>query len=319
MYYMYKYLPSKKFTLIILSIAITLIIIGLSLYIKKAQPAPTKLTIGEAQSKIQEFMVLDSDKDGLPDWEEALWKTDPQKPDTDKDGTSDNDEVKANRDPLKANTASKGSEPNDKIDAKIIADNKKYMDDFNNLSVTDKMGRMLLSQYLASKKMGQSISNAEIANVLDNALSTIPKPIFKQYSMTDLQTFEATTAEEVKDYGDKTVAVLSSQKPTGVDFNTIINSLAEEDTPAQITEKLKGLQPLVDANHQIAIGLLKIKTPTNIASLHLSLANAFELISDNLAQIIASANDPIQMLSLINIYPDSAKNLKDVISKFSVL
>ena len=316
---MYKYLPSKKFLLVILSIIIAIIIIGLSLYLKKLQPAPARLTVVEAQNKVQEFMALDSDKDGLLDWEEALWKTDPKKTDTDGDGTNDNDEIKANRDPLKANTAPKGSEPNDKIDAKIIADNKKATDDFNNLSVTDKMGRMLLSQYLASKKMGKSISDAEIANVLDNALSTIPKPIFKQYSMGDLQTFEATTTEEIKGYGDKTVALLSSQKPIEVDFNTVVNSLAEEDSPAQITEKLKKLQPLVDANHQIALGLLKIKTPTKIAILHLSLANAFEAISENLTQIIASANDPVQMLSLINTYPDTAKNLKDVISKFSML
>ncbi len=37
---------------------------------------------------------LDSDSDGLKDWEEALWGTDPHNPDTDGDGVSDGDFAK---------------------------------------------------------------------------------------------------------------------------------------------------------------------------------------------------------------------------------
>ncbi|MEK7596366.1 MAG: thrombospondin type 3 repeat-containing protein [Patescibacteria group bacterium] len=43
----------------------------------------------------------DSDQDGLKDWEETLWKTDPQNPDSDNDGTPDGEEIKQNRDPSK--------------------------------------------------------------------------------------------------------------------------------------------------------------------------------------------------------------------------
>ncbi len=41
----------------------------------------------------------DSDNDGLKDWEEALWKTDPQNPDSDGDGTPDGEEVAEGRNP----------------------------------------------------------------------------------------------------------------------------------------------------------------------------------------------------------------------------
>lgn len=53
-------------------------------------------------------LSMDTDNDGLKDWEEPLYKTDLQNPDTDGDGTNDDEEIKQNRDPLK-----KG--PNDKI------------------------------------------------------------------------------------------------------------------------------------------------------------------------------------------------------------
>ena len=45
--------------------------------------------------------LKDTDQDGLKDWEEALWKTNPKNPDTDGDGTSDGEEVNSGRDPNK--------------------------------------------------------------------------------------------------------------------------------------------------------------------------------------------------------------------------
>src|SRR3989338_4036072 len=45
---------------------------------------------------------FDADNDGLLDFEEALWGTDPQDTDTDNDGTKDGEEVTLKRDPMKA-------------------------------------------------------------------------------------------------------------------------------------------------------------------------------------------------------------------------
>ncbi|MEK7099499.1 MAG: hypothetical protein AAB916_03190, partial [Patescibacteria group bacterium] len=45
-------------------------------------------------------LTRDADTDGLKDWEEAIFRSDPHNPDTDADGTNDGDEIKQNRDPL---------------------------------------------------------------------------------------------------------------------------------------------------------------------------------------------------------------------------
>ena len=63
----------------------------------------------------------DTDGDGLKDWEELLWKTDPNKMDTDGDGTPDGEEINLGRNPLKAG-------PNDKISDKedLVAQEKPF-------------------------------------------------------------------------------------------------------------------------------------------------------------------------------------------------
>ena len=50
----------------------------------------------------------DRDGDGLPDWEEGVWGTNPNNPDTDGDGTYDGEEVRNNRHPRVAGPSDSG-------------------------------------------------------------------------------------------------------------------------------------------------------------------------------------------------------------------
>ena len=84
----------------------------------------------------------DSDNDGLPDWEEALWKTDSHNPDTDSDGTLDGEEVKLGRNPTK-----KG--PGDVLEKSIVrpVDTATRGFDQQSLNETDVSMRELLGNY----------------------------------------------------------------------------------------------------------------------------------------------------------------------------
>ena len=318
---MEKYLPSKRFALFLLSVIIAVGIIYLFPWLNKLKTVkPTLTGIGsKTQTKVQEFMVLDSDNDGLKDWEEALWKTDPGLADTDKDGTSDGEEIKLVRDPLKQNINPVNQTPSDKIDEQIIIAEKKVQEDFNKLSDTEKVGRLLFSEYLASKKSG-AISESEIAYIVEDALASIPPPVFKQYTLNNLATYEATTTTQIENYGKKLIGIiLGHQLPTKIDFDAIINSINEEDTVDQITEKLKALQPLVDMYQALALNLLTISVPVQIVHSHLALLNAFARLGDNLSQIQQSAGDPIKMLTLIKAYSENLDTLKTVTDNFFVL
>ena len=99
----------------------------------------------------------DNDNDGLKDWEEGLWRTDPNNPDTDGDGTNDGDEARDGRNPLTAG-------PDD-----YLADNdfiEKTNSDFldESQTKTDKFAQNLFGKYLSLRKDSQEGLNNENKN-----------------------------------------------------------------------------------------------------------------------------------------------------------
>lgn len=93
-----KYLPSNK-------ILILLLILGLGLagwfWLPLKTAVPKNAVFNQTREK-SSALNNDGDGDGLKDWEEELWRTEPDNPDTDGDGTLDGQEIRERRDPLAA-------------------------------------------------------------------------------------------------------------------------------------------------------------------------------------------------------------------------
>lgn len=77
----------------------------------KAQPAEQQTANNNQQTALANDAGKDSDDDGLKDWEEGLYGTDPKKADTDGDKTPDGEEIRLGRDPLKKWPDDKVREP----------------------------------------------------------------------------------------------------------------------------------------------------------------------------------------------------------------
>ena len=91
----------------------------------------------------------DSDGDGLLDWEESLWGTDPLKYDTDGDGTSDKDEINQNRDPLVPGPNDENIDLQDKLLSKIQERN------LDEDGLTNKVANSFASTYFNSRSGGE--------------------------------------------------------------------------------------------------------------------------------------------------------------------
>lgn len=311
---MNKYLPSKKFILIFFSIILALGIIYFVSFYGKFKATEVKLSVADNKTKMQQFMALDSDKDGLKDWEEALWKTDPKNPDTDGDGTPDGDEVNLGRDPLKANTASKGQTPNDYIDPKIIAADKKAEEDYSKLSSTDKLSRNLFSDYLATKKMGTTLSTADTENIVNNFVANLPDPSYTQYTLKSITTMSITDATSVKNYGNQVAEIILKNLNTQTgDVYTIISDYSSSEADVAPTEPLEALAPIIAKNQSTVDALLKVKVPLEMTNLHLNLINAFSKTVQDLTTIKNAPTDMVSTLVVLNQYDTNTTNLSNTL------
>ena len=105
-----SYMPSRQLTaVLILSVAV---LGGFYLY-EKSKPLvfegtkEVKITIKDPDATLAGIRERDSDGDGIKDWEEALWGTDPYLRDTDNDGKGDGEEIAARKKGLGTEAASK--------------------------------------------------------------------------------------------------------------------------------------------------------------------------------------------------------------------
>jgi len=317
-----KYLPSKKFLLIFLSIILALGIIYIFSFLNKPKASDLNLANIETQTRVQKFMAVDSDNDGLKDWEEALWKTDPQKPDTDNDGTNDNDEIILNKDPLKKNINPEGQEPSDKIDPEILANEKKIQDDFNKLTVTEKMGRELFSQYIATRKINSPLSETEKFMIVENTLSYLPTLTFKIYTEKEIGTINLSDNETLRNYSNAVAEIiLINLKTPTEDVQSIItdfSNINDDKKLAQLTKQtFQRFSPLILKNQKTVLALLKVPVPQILIKEHLSLLNSFEEIYEGLDLIQKSAEDIITLIPLINNYNSSVNILADSLIKMT--
>ncbi len=169
--------------------------------------------------------VRDSDNDGLADWEERLWKTDPNNPDTDGDGTSDGDEVLLGRNPLKPG-------PDDVGENSLLVTNPDYATIREKVQVTQPSP--LIS---VSKPKEEPIFDArhDYGNKLASLFLSISKNT-EVYNRTFTMLLESSGVSEsvrerveemVADYMNLANSVFALERPTNVEtehmglFNSI--------------------------------------------------------------------------------------------------
>ena len=323
-----KYLPSKKF---MVALYVSAAIILLALIFNYLKPSVTKylnknLTADTNSVPIIANLDLDSDNDGLPDWKENLYGTDPHKADTDGDGTNDADEIAQNRDPLKANTAPAGQEPNDKIDPAIIEENKKALEDYANLNEIDKFSRDLISNIIAAQPTSGSMSTDTMNFIISKSDSEIPQ---KNYTGTTKSTdlnllitnntnLNKNMTAYVKNYYTETQKLVPL---LGLDMN-IINSYILSDSD-NATSSRADMMKITDKYQAIVNNLIKMPVPVAIGyydiNYHLAVINDLEKIIAIDKDIVNSDKKSLGVLSNLSIYNTVTTNLYSTLSEIDAI
>lgn len=301
-------MPSKKFILAVIILAV-IFTAGFAFYKYKNNPlkkdlAYEKKSVAEPK-KLNEFLDKDTDQDGLKDWEETLWKTDPNNSDTDKDGTTDGEEVKTNRDPLKPG-------PNDKLE--ISSD----LNAANTDTLTQKLGKEFLADYLTKKgkdALTQNQKESIVNSMLLNLTNADKEQVSIVYELKDIKTSNDSSKGTIKKYVNNMGIAFqnfnSIQKGEMTIFAEILFNENEE-----FPEKIEELKTNRLIYEKTVKDILKIPVPSKYADIALSLVNVLNNTAKAISKMELIYSDPAQTVLAIQEYFNESNNTVDALKNF---
>jgi len=293
-----KWLPSRK---TVLFFGAVIILLGLFFIFKNTNNIFYNQNLKEENIISEKLSNSDFDNDGLKNWEENLWKTDPNNPDTDGDGTNDNDEILQNRNPLIVG-------PDDKQEDNISVRNNILS---KNLTTTERVSQDLIGGYLTLKTKGEfdqqdqeEFLNSVIGDNQDNTN-------IEKYYLNNIQITEDNSFDSFQKYSDGLLNILKQNSNNEDDLIILKRAL---DTNNE--RELDKLDLSIQSYKNIQVELLKLKIPSEIKQNHLDILNLFFNIQKNVEDMKNVFNDPINVLIKLSSYKE---NSEKIIEEFDIL
>ncbi len=282
-------LPSNKvgFVLIfvVLSVASTIFFTKIGINDGLTDLQNVELLVGRNTDTIRKSG--DADEDGLADWQEELWKTDPSNPDTDGDGTDDGAEIAADRDPSVKGPNDILIQPSDYFQSEV---------DFSNFAsgtVSDKLSVDLFSKYLNLKLKGDVTGEQQTKLADDVAQKIAGESQLKNYfSMGDL-TIVASTKESVAVYGDEFA-------------QTSVRYLKQMDSYKNLSEG-PYLKNMSQTYKDFAMTMSQIDVPTVTQDVHIQIINQLYKAGIMFDYMTRSDQDPVSAMMIIGQYDAGQK------------
>lgn len=268
--------------------------------------APSIAQASTETALLQAIATKDSDSDGLPDWEEALYGTDPHVTDTFHLGMTDGEAVakglivpKAIAD-IQVATSSLATSSNIDYAASGLAAPTEG-------SLTDAFSKNFFSLYVAAKQAngGANLSDVDMQNIENqalNALSTSVAPASDFKSLRDL-TISSRGADALKAFAADAEAVLKKNTSDATLNELVYLQYAVENNDATASAHLVGI---AKAYRDTAAGLAMLPVPRELAAQDLALVNAMMRVSEVISDFARVNIDPLTtMLALQQYVPAS--------------
>jgi hypothetical protein len=265
-------------------------IIAINMPDKKAGEGEDRSVV--AVERIKAVLDIDTDGDGLKDWEESIYGTDPSKPDTDGDGMNDNDEVKANRSPLVAGAGEKADIAGSATSSNAYVAN-----------ATDRFSQELFAKYLEAKSSGKDIDE-ELSNAIaEEVLSEQYQPFIEPFDVSKLNISSSESVESLRAYGNRLGKALSIPAPDPNEYeftvlDRILNGTATANDAALLS-KIIGRYNLIEKT------LIEMPVPASAASIHAEFIQGVQMFKDMAMGIATLETDPIGAYSKIAQFEDA--------------
>jgi len=295
-----NFLPSTKFV----GIAIVgLALFGVSIFVfstgDTSEAAPGTLSANTSSAR-ENQTETDTDGDGLKDWEEALWGTDPHNIDSDGDGARDGEEVGLRRDPTKPG-------PDDQIrTAQLSSGNTQSNTTAEPQTLTERLAQEFFSSYLSLGGAQKSLSNTEATHLVDEFLTDAQQaqPL-TYYSKDDISVSSATSIDALRTYANAMGRIIRMHAVETENEAVITNNAVQQDNP----EMLAQLDPIIESYEGMLADSLELPVPHNAQQIHLNILNAYARILQNIVGMQAAFTDPVKALQSVSTYQANANEL----------
>lgn len=288
-------MPQKLSTKVYLALCFSILIIIVA--VSASHKKPSKINEGSIQAIIEErvkkSLQEDTDGDGLKNWEESLYNTDPNEPDTDKDGTTDGEEIKEKRNPAVAG-------PNDKETVSIV---NNLASSTKPVTATDKFSRELFTKYIEAKQAGKEITPQLQAQIAEELLN-------KDYT-SDLLTITerdiklGTNEDEVtlQKYGNTLAQALSKKRDPNLEQDlSILERIMAVGMDEVDKKKLKEIHAHYDVIEKTLLG---ITVPQAFKDSHINITEAMNMLSQAIEGMLDLSTDPVGSMVKIGRYEEA--------------
>ena len=286
-----KYLPGRKVValLIIPIISIALLFV-LNHYLNNSDEDKNNLL----EKQINK--VVDTDGDGLEDWEEDLVGTDKNKKDTDGDGFSDMLEVRTGSDPLDPlNKEKKKKEIIKELESGSFDYDYRLDPTLNN---TDRLAYQFLEEGVKLKKAGLSFNKdlqEQVANkIISNNLITLD---LKKFSLEDLNISDV----EIWSFKENLLRILNGLKKEKLTEESLLLNQYLEFKDEKYADEIKNNVKIYNKYIQ---KLLKIKVPNEVKDEYISFLNSFSAEVQVINYYTKAVKDPVSTVQVLAIYEE---------------
>jgi hypothetical protein len=290
-----RFLPSVKTVFII---SLLLLFAGGMLFIQKTGEkyvAGKNKKLLNPEVTVSDLADLDTDKDGVSDWEEKLWGTDPYLAVSNPDGVSDKDYVEKKK-------------------------QEKQSRDLNDLSknpetTSDKITNQMISTILAISEGGGEVKTEELAKALaSSSVAQIQKEIAPRIYTRANFTIVGTSTAEINSYQKTLITVFSQQNTSDIakGYALITESLKLDDS--------KTLEEAASYNKKIETmlrSMLLAKVPEIYAERHIMLTNDLSIMQKTTVSSLTLKADPLKGVALYSSYSNAIINLMNTLASFN--
>lgn len=261
---------------------------------------------------LKAYAAKDTDGDGLPDWEEALYGTDPNNAHSFSAALTDSQA--ANKGLLTPKTSA--PIPGAQATSTPVTGADVPGPTAAPGSITEQFSHDFLEKYTAATSGGTQLTDAQ-----------------QQALMNQLLASYTTRASDLLVSKYTAVSVRTSSSVTVTDYAGVVEQIIRShDVPADSSQPFPLLQAFVEQNDESARGklrvlgasyagiakdLLQVQVPPSLAAQHLALLRSFDTLSRSTNAVVHYEDDPLAVLGSLSLYPKASQDVVDAFSSIA--